>query len=164
MCTTIKMKTRKVTNSKKYTCKQQTQMLTQNYEHVWMYINGYNVRIVPFTKKVIYVTNLDVGGCEETLCFPVLMQPWKKMLSKMLWWCWIYVLISSWQWLEIASYKVYQYSISNTSIHLLKQNCKHIFWCPLLANFKSTSCQFEHSHILSSSCPRSTWGCCKSTQ
>lgn len=70
-------------NSQKYTCKQQTQMLTQNYEHMWKYINGYNVRIVPFTEKVIYVTNLDVGGCEETLCFPSkLMQPWKKNAFK----------------------------------------------------------------------------------
>jgi hypothetical protein len=62
------------------------------------------------------------------------------------------------------TYKVYQYSISSASIHLLKKNCKQVFWCPLLANFKSTSCQFEHSHILSSSCLWSTWGYCKSTQ
>jgi hypothetical protein len=41
----------------------------QNYEHMWMYINGYNVNILNLLKKAICVTNLDVGGCEETFFY-----------------------------------------------------------------------------------------------
>ncbi len=134
--------------------------LPKHYHHEHVGETNYWILLLGFIlymnwSNCIHLFRKIINLIHEMIEYYVSLQNWcnleKKMLSKMLWWCWIYVSISSWPWLEVASYKVYQYSMSHTSIHVLKQNCKHIFLCPLFAKFKSIACQFEHSHILSSS-------------